>query len=399
MKRSAEIGASPGVDALAAIGTLVGVVWLTWWLTPVMYAEVALATAAADLAGLVILGPIARAARLHAANVEDRPQDLRELLLAVRHVTMRRSLWTIVAGVSVTAIFWVGYRPFAPLFLGTAGFIVFNGGTTVVEHVLEGLQFHRLVNRQRALRPFLRYSSALVLLALAGPGAGIAMLGFAAGSWIMVIVELPFAQRHLSIDGTWTASGVIAWVKRLHESARPHQRTGLFRWALTNADRTSLAAVSGLYSAGTYTVVHQLAYVPLVQLATIIAGREARDGRDGAQETGSRRRVLIVFTILASLIVAAAALFHARIFQLLPETYRPASWLFPFMALAATLYAIWRLIGPMSWRAGAAGPLPPVAEPLLGAGLVVAGVLVGGAAGAVAALVIFPVLLLARSAS
>jgi O-antigen/teichoic acid export membrane protein len=335
----------------AVLAALAGLTWLTKFLPPSDYGQLALMLSLANLVGLVIFGPLAAAGSRFLEPAREQHQHPALLLAIARLIRTRSRMFGLGTLLAVIVGGLVGGGPAAAFVLLAALFAIGLSMITVLEAILNAGRLRREVALHRALQQLLNYGLALGLVAVWTPSALVAMLGFVVGVTVTVASEVRVLRRSLwPASAAGTAPDVVGtWREKVIAYARPYERWGGLQWLQTASDRWALLFTSGVHDAGLYAVVYQLGYTPLGLLANLlvqtiepVAFARAGDASTAdrlAHAQRLRRTTMKLFGGAVALAVAAAFLLHGFVFRVVVDpAYASVSPLLPWMALAAGLF-------------------------------------------------------------
>ena len=344
-------------QAGAVSAALAGLTWLTAFLPPAEYGQLALMLSLANLVSLVIFGPLAAAGGRFLEPARERNEHLALLHAIVGLVARRGRLFGLLTLASAFVCAVAGWRQLAVFIILAALFAFALSMVTTLEAVLNAGRLRREVAVHRALQQFLNYGLALGLAATwTNTGGVAAMLGFCIGATVTACSEIRVLRARLwPASSERPASAVVGeWRTKVLGYARPYERWGGVQWLQSASDRWALLLTSGVADAGLYAVVYQLGYTPLGLLANLLvqtiepvafarAGdASGADRLENAQRL--RKRTMILFGGVTLAAVVGAWLLHRIVFHaLIDQAYWPVSPLLPWMALAAGLFGAGQL--------------------------------------------------------
>jgi O-antigen/teichoic acid export membrane protein len=201
---------------------------------------------------------------------------------------------------------------------------------------------------------WLRFATALALIAAIGALSSVAMLGFAIASALVFGSQTVLFRRKilamLPAEDSATEQDACVWTRQMRGYAWPFAAWGIFTWAQMASDRWALQAGGSTGEVGLYAALYQLGYYPmmllsgfLVQLVSPVLFSRAGDGTNPdrmAQSHRLNRMLLLSSFALAVAGVILASFFHREILSLLAAPlYRAVSPLLPVMVLSGGLFA------------------------------------------------------------
>lgn len=390
------------------LAAVVGLGWLTRYLSPAEYGRFALGLAASTLLSLAF-GSIAGAVSRFTPSAIEHGES--PALLAAAQWTIRRRVVAIsgVAGLCALITAAVSNWSTTALVLCTAGYAIAQGLMLNAEAVLSGRRLRREIALHKALQQTLNYAVALLLVRFTS-AAALAMGGFMAGTIATAASEAMFVRRVLAREGgkPATAARIAEFLTQLRSYARPFERWGSASWLQTASDRWGLALLATTRETGLYAVAYQLGFSPLAVFSTLlgqaaepIAYGRAGDASDPLRVQHAqnvRRWALAIFGVAGAVAFAGAWLFHRRAFEIVvdPAYWSASPWL-PWMVLSATLSGFGTLDS-LRWMIRAQPERLQAARivtSLAGAALVLAGAAAAGPQGVIAGQIVISVLYLA----
>ena len=393
-------------QVLAVLGGLVGVRLLTSLLDPASYGEVALAMTIAALSQQVLIGPLASAflrfysAAEEAGELSAYGDGVRRLLLAATGA----GLALLVASATVAAL--AGRTSWLGLLLAAFVFAAISGYSGAADAIQSAARQRAVVALHQGTAQWLRVLGAAALISLWHPSSSVALWGFALGSAIVLWSQLLFLRRARAsanpTDAPASREAVRRWTGQLWNYAAPFGTWGLFTWAQAASDRWALNWSASASLVGSYAVLFQLGYYPvvllmasMVQLLSPILFQRAGDASDARRMATVRslsRGLLLASLALTAAGTLLALALHRLVFTLLVSSeYRSISELLPFMVLSGGLFASGQVaaLSPLS-RPRSSGLLAPkIGTAILGVGLNLLGAFVLGIRGVVWAGVVF----------
>jgi len=343
-------------QAGAVLASLVGLSWLSRFLSPSEYGCFVLATSVANLVGLVFFGPLAAAASRFLEPARERQQHVALLrtLAGLAGARVRRLVLPAAIAALLCALFLSSRA--ALYVIGSLAFALGYSLTVLLEAILNASRYRGHVAVHRTLQYTLNYGFGLLAAAWIAPTALSVLVGFVAGAGVTAISELRVVRRHLVAAGVHETDPdrEETWRLQVVAYARPYERWGGLTWAQQVSDRWALAMLASPFDSGLYAMVYQLGYTPLGLLSVLVAATiepvifaRAGDGAEPSRQARAHRLRLLSLAMFASVVavvVVAAFAFHAPLFRVLVDpAYQSVSWLLPWMALAAGIFGIAQL--------------------------------------------------------
>lgn len=341
-------------QGLAVFGGVVGVRLLTHALDPTSYGELALGMTVATLTQQVILSPLSGSCLRFFAPAQEVNQ-LGAYLQGTRVLLGRVTIILLgVAGLLNLGLWAFGHAEWLGLTLAALVFSLLSSYNAALNGMQNAARQRMIVAWHQGLGQWLRFLTAVALIALLGAFSSVAMFGYAVASVVVLGSQLVFFRRKILPMSTSQPvvkqSDVEDWIRQMCSYAWPFATWGLFTWMQLASDRWALQTFSVTSDVGLYAVLYQMGYSPItllsglvVQLISPILFSRAGDGSDlvRLKHTHRLNNLLVLGAVLLTgLGTILAFLLHARIFSLLvaPE-YREVSSLLPWMVLSGGLFA------------------------------------------------------------
>ncbi|MEJ5309064.1 MAG: oligosaccharide flippase family protein [Anaerolineae bacterium] len=340
-------------QALATLGSLVGVRLLTGALSPEVYGELALGLTLATLLNQVLLGPLSGAALRFFAPARE-ANELGAFLTGLRRLLSKATgIVGLAAVVAALALWLAGQIHWLGLGATALGYALLSGYNATLNSLQNAARQRTIVAWHQALYAWAYPLTAMGLVRWLGVSSATAMLGYMSSMALVIISQLWFFRRvtwPVAETARGGSGGRNAWEARLFTYAWPFATWGIFTWAQMSSDRWGLQMFGATQEVGLYAVVYQLGYNPItiltglmVQLVAPVLFQRAGD----ASDTERVKQVHIInwrLTMGALLLTGMATLgalgLHRLVFQwLVAPDYREVSWLLPGMVMAGGLFA------------------------------------------------------------
>jgi len=336
----------------AALGSLVGVRVLTDLLPPLHYGELALGTTAAILVGQLLLGPLSQGALRYYVPALER----REISQFLRAVARLGAIAIAGIGLLLLIALPITYslqRRWFWLVLASFSYAVLQGMIVVLNAIQNAARNRGVFAFHLAASVWLRVGVALAFISLLGPSSLFAMLGYVAGSLLVLVSELFFFKKKIMGRGSpprERKAGHVDWSQQVLAYSWPFAAWGLFSFSLLSSDRWALGILAGIETAGMYAALYQISAYPVQFLSNIAAQflEPVIYSRAGEGVNHDRLRSadrIIVGLVAASaagtaLLTMLAAMSHHAVFRLLvAEGYRSVSRFMPHLVLGVGLFA------------------------------------------------------------
>lgn len=398
-------------QAVAAIGAIVGIRFLTKVLEPGAYGEVGLATAAIALPQQILFGPLA-SATLRSFSAAAEANCVGCFIGATKllfHVST--GLLAALSALLAIALLGSGQSRWLPLLFAAVLLCALSGSNSLLDGIQNAARHRSVVAWHQAVGQWLRYVLAVTAVFALGPSGVAAMLGYALAAAVVLCSQVAIFRRKIRplvvSESIPQANEVKTMAGRMCEYGWPFAVYGIFTWAQIASDRWALQYFRSTSDVGLYQALYQVSYYPVtlasglvVQLVTPILFATAGDGSDHVRVQRTRHLVntLVGASIGSTLLAVVTMVFlRDRIFALLvAPQYRPVASLAPAMTLAAGLFASAQ-VAVLSLLISVETRLlivPKVATAIVGAALSFLGASVWGIKGVVAGSVAFSMLYL-----
>ncbi len=337
-------------QAVAAIGSLVGVRIMTGTINPTVYGEISLAITFVTLSQQLLIGPLSNSlTRFYNFSIER--NDLPKFLGSSASLALKANLAIVVFSLAACGyLYFTGSAGMVGLALFTLAFALLSGINIQMDAIQTAARQRAVVAWHQGIGQWLRYLFAAGCVVLLGKSPAAAMAGYALSAMLVLSSQAFFFQRKIQVGGHARIAADPAWTDRLLGYALPFASWGIFTWLQISSDRWALETFSSTQQVGFYTVLYQLGYYPLmmltnvfVQFAEPVLFRQAGDGTQADRVEHAQhntRRLLVGALILTAAISLGTLIFHKLIFQLLvAPDYRAVSAMLPVMALSGGLFA------------------------------------------------------------
>ena len=337
-------------QAMAVLGSLVGVRLLTELLDPVEYGELALGMTVAMLVNQTVLGPLGNGiTRFYAPAVEQ--GDLGSYLNAARRLVWSTTgIMVLIILFAVTAFLIVGRTEWLAITTAAFIFAILSGYCSVLSGIQNAARQRSIVALHQGLESWARFLFAAALMVWLGPSSTVAMLGYTMGAMLVLGSQYLFFRKVIPRHAT-PADKEQKWREQIWKYSWPMAVTGVLSWGFFASQRWALELFASTEDVGYFSAVFQIGFTPfslaggiLMSLMMPIIFSRAGDGGD-KQRVRLVSKPIIKFCLVASLMVLVAtaigARFHDIVFRLLvAEQYRGVSHFLPFAILAAGMFQV-----------------------------------------------------------
>lgn len=337
-------------QALAVVGSLVGVRLLTELLNPSEYGELALGLTVATLVNQTVLGPLSNGAtRFYAPAVEQGDlggylHAVRQLLLSATGVIVLMLLLTVVGLLIAGRSEWLAIATTALVFA------LLSGYNSLLNGVQNAARQRAIVALHQGMDSWLRFLVTAGLLLWLGANSTVAMAGYSMAVTLVLVSQYVFFRKILP-QNTTGADKARWWRDQMWKYSWPMATTGIISWGFFASQRWALELFTSTENVGYFSAVFQIGFTPfslaggiLLNLMMPIFFGRAGDGAN-KQKVKSVSRSIIKFCMAASLIVVLAtaigATLHDMVFRLMvAEKYRVVSHYLPFTIFAGGVFQV-----------------------------------------------------------
>lgn len=335
-------------QAMAVLGSLVGVRLLTELLDPAAYGELALGMTVSTLINLIVFGPLgAGVTRFYAPAVER--SDLGGYLKAVRRLVLAATgiiaLMVLFVG---TGLLIAGRTEWIAITSAALIFAILSGYNSILSGIQNAARQRSVVALNQGMEPWARFLVAAGLIWWLGATSTVTMIGYVIGSVLVLASQYVFFRKiaHKNNGSTNHQN----WRGQILKYSWPFGAWGIFVWAQSASDRWALGLFATTQEVGWYAVLFQLGYYPIsmatgmaAQLLTPIFYQHAGDGSDSernAKVNSLSWRLTGLALGMTGIVFLVAMLFHTQIFQIfVAKEYASVSRLLPWMMLSGGVFA------------------------------------------------------------
>jgi len=336
-------------QAMAVVGSLVGVRLLTELLDPAAYGELALGMTVATLVNQTILGPLANGVtRFYAPAVEQ--GDLGGYLNAVRRLVLAATgIIVFMILLAVTGLMVVGRTQWIVIAIAAFIFAILSGYNSILSGIQNAARQRSIVALHQGMESWARFLVAAGFLLWLGATSKVAMVGYAMAVILVLGSQYVFFRKIVPQNVT-EANKKRSWQEQIWKFSWPISIFGIFTWIQLASDRWALELFATTQDVGRYAVLLQLGYYPMSMvsgmaiqfLAPIFYQRagDASDSRRNANVNSLSWRLTGLTLGVTGAAFLVALLFHAQIFLIfVAKKYGPVSHLFPWVLLAGGMFA------------------------------------------------------------
>lgn len=342
-------------QALAILGTLLGIRLLTGLLNPVAYGELALGITLMHFVDQVVLGPLSfGASRFYAPSFEK--GELSQYLQAVRRLMLSTTgfvlllMLLLIIGLGITGqTKWIGIAAAALIFA------ILRGLNLILSGIQNAARQRAIVAIHQGVEPWVRFLVAVGFLLWIGATSTMAMIGYSFAAIFVLGSQYRFFKKTI-LQGTGNVeNGSDLQQAQIWKFTWPMSIYGVFTWIQLISDRWALELMSGTQDVGFYTVLFQLGYQPMfiimgmvIQFVAPIYYQLAGDATDSQRNANvyelNKSLIGMVF-LLTGMTFLFGYVFHIQIFRIFvaPE-YASVSHFLPWMFLAGGLFSVGQIL-------------------------------------------------------
>lgn len=335
-------------QAMAVLGSLVGIRLLTELLDPVAYGELALGMTVSTLVNLTVFGPLgAGATRFYALALEQGGlggylDAVRRLVLSATGIIALMSLFVVIGLLVSGRTEWIAITAAALVFA------ILGGYNSILTGIQNAARQRSIVALHQGMESWVRFLVAAGLIWWLGTTSAVAMLGYAIGTILVLASQYVFFRKIVHKNSI--VASQRGWHEQILKYSWPFASWGIFYWAQSASDRWALELFATTQEVGWYAVLFQLGYYP-VSMATGMAlqflapifyqrAGDASDNRRNANVHSLSWRLTGLALGATGATFLVALLFHTQIFYVfVAKEYAPMSHLLPWMVLAGGTFA------------------------------------------------------------
>lgn len=336
-------------QAIAVLGSMVGVRLLTELLDPASYGKLALGMTLATLVNQTVLGPLCNGVtRFYAPAVEK--GELGNYLIAVRRsVLSSTGIVIILTLLAVAGLLITRRTEWIAIAIAAFIFSVLSGYNSILSGIQNAARQRSIVALHLGMESWARFLGAFGLIVLLGATSTVALIGYAIGI-IMVLGSQYVFFLKITPKYITNVTDEKSWRVQMWQYSWPFATWGLFTWAQQVSDRWALELFTTTQEVGLYSAVFQLGYYPMsmasgmaIQFLTPIFYHQTGDASDD-QRNANVNNMSWQLTVLALGVTCAAflttLLFHKQIFQVfVSKDFINMSRLLPWVVLASGIFS------------------------------------------------------------
>jgi len=335
-------------QAMAVVGSLVGIRLLTELLGPAAYGELALGMTVATLVNQTVLGPLGNGVtRFYAPAVEHGDLGgylnvVRQLVLSATGVIVLMILLTIAGLMIAGRTEWIAIATAALIFA------ILSGDNSILSGIQNAARQRSIVALHQGMDSWARFLVAAGLMLWLGATSTVAMIGYAIAAILVLASQYAFFRKIAHQDSIVVTQR--GWHEQILKYSWPFGTWGIFCWAQSASDRWALELFATTQEVGLYAVLFQVGYYP-TSMATGMAMQffapifyqragDASDSRRNANVNSLNWRLTGLALGVTGAAFLVAFLYHTQIFQVfVAKEYGTVSYLLPWMLLAGGVFA------------------------------------------------------------
>jgi O-antigen/teichoic acid export membrane protein len=341
-------------QAIAVVGSLVGIRLITGLLNPNEYGDLALGMTFAMLINQLVLGPLSNGiTRFYAPAFEQ--DDLHGYLKAVRRLLFGATgAIVLILILFVIALIVVKRTEWIFIAIASIIFALLSGYNSILSGIQNAARQRSVVALFQGLDSWTRFLVAAGLLIYLGSSSLVAMIGYVIAS------ALIFGSQYLFFYKSFISKISIkekdnSWQNKIWKFSWPFATYGILTWSQLASDRWALKLFTSSQEVGLYAALYQIGYYPMSLINNMIGQflgpilyQRAGDASNN-QRNNSVKKLIWKFTTLSLLLTGItfllAILFHAQIFYILVnKKYGIISYLLPWMLFSGGVFAAGQIL-------------------------------------------------------
>ncbi|GLS34423.1 hypothetical protein GCM10010869_00110 [Mesorhizobium tianshanense] len=408
LQRLFRLGKEGGWIIIGQLATMAGALamvrFLTEYLSPTQYGQLALGLTAVGLTNQVIIGGLAAGiGRFYPIAAEQK--DLGNYISDVLRLLVFGSAAVVCFGIAlILGVDILGYPEWIGLTASAAVFALLSGYNATLSSIQNAARQRSVVALHVALDAWLRIVLSLTVMRYFGVGSTPVVVGYSISVLLVMVSQFAFLKAGGFNAEVSERNEKEKWISRILAYSWPFSAWGSFIWIQQVSDRWSLGFFGSTADVGLYAVLFQLGYTPILMITgvTINFIGPILYVRSGDATSPVRNAIVnrIVFWLSVGMFTVSIGCFfllllcHEWIFGLLvAREYRSSSMLLPWVTLASGLFSVGQIISLKSYSEMKPKELLKlkIVTAILGSVLNVVGAYLAGVSGVVSALVAFSV--------
>ena len=344
-----------------AVGGLLTVKILTYLLTPVEYGKIAFANTIVLFISANIFGPLGQGL-MRFWSINNEKGHMTEYLLQAKQMIMY--LFSVILLVSLLFLTFSFYTSISKWsLLGTLAILAgaLTGWMSVRTNMLIAARKRQAVSLINSISPILKLFVASLLIISATSSAISVMAGFLAATALIVwslekyYNEYIRTKYQLIPKNTYDKQDSMEIQKEIINFSWPFFVWGIFSWIHQSSDRWAIQIYQGSDVLGSYSVIAQLAFYPLIMVSGILSTFFLpivydRGGiLNSATSIKSANKIIVVMIVLylvfTAILIGFFSVYHRQIVVLFSNTrYADYSNLLMGLSVAWALFYLGQML-------------------------------------------------------
>jgi O-antigen/teichoic acid export membrane protein len=336
-------------QAMAMLGLLIGVRFLTELLDPAAYGELALGMTVATLVNQVVFGPVSGGVIRFYAPAKERGH-FTSYMGAVRSLVWSATAIVVcITLITVVGLYLAGRSEWITMVIWAFVFAILSGCNSILSGLQNAARQRSIVALHQGFEAWARFVVAAGFMLWFGRNSAVAMAGYVVAILLVLGSQYVFFKKIESRDNPFSGEEQN-WKSQIWKYSWPISIFGIFTWMQLVSDRWALGQFSTTQEVGLYAVLFQLGYYPMsmlsgmaTQLLVPIFFQRAGDATDSSRNANVNSlswRLTWLTLALTGVVFLLTMFFHGRIFEtFVAKQYISVSYLLPWMLLAGGILA------------------------------------------------------------
>lgn len=386
-------------------GAIVLVRFLTAYLDPAQYGQLALGLTTAGLVNQMVMGGVvAGIGRFYSIAAEK--QDLFGYLRASRNLMVYATLGVLVIGLLLMIGLWLmGYSQWLGLAAAVLVLSVLSGYNSSLSGIQNAARQRAIVAFHVGLDAWLKILLAFGVMFYWRVSCTAVVIGYAISAFLITFSQIVFLGRTIPKQQEKPLGANHQWAQQMWAYSLPFATWGAFTWMQQVSDRWALQTFTSTTAVGHYAVLFQLGFTPVALFTNMVMNfvgpilyQRSGDASDAIRNAHVHRlgwQMVYLSFIVTLLAFATTFTWHERLFRLLVAIeYREISYLLPWVVLAGGVFAAGQMLALklMSEMKSSEMAKAKIVTAVLGILSNVAGAAIAGVNGVVGALLVFSII-------
>jgi len=341
-------------QVLAMLGSLALIRVLTAHLNTEQYGQLALGLTVSEFIYQTVSGGLAVGIGRFYSVAYDRG-ELGNYLSASRILLLNASMVVGLVGVFlVLGLLSLGYGQWIGLATAALVLSVFSGYNAALNNIQSAARQRAVVACHTGLGSWLKVGLVITATVCLGNSSTAVVVGFACAAFLITISQLLHLRKTIQANST-VAGDIYGWKEKMWKFSLPFCTFGAFTWMQLASDRWALQLFATKEEVGQYAVLYQLGYLPIALCITILinliapviyqrSGDATSDSRNASAHRLALRATVLSLTMTCICVLLAFGLHEAVCSLLAGPAYSHVSYLMPWLALAAGLFAAGQIL-------------------------------------------------------